>query len=126
MKDNAQEWFTSLEAPPTIFHSNDHGNYDIVSCTHIFREKFSTTKQKATWQKQLFEIKQGPDTVDTYISCFKHLRGRVDPREVFPAPVMIQFFIQGLRPEYAMNVKLLNLKLWMQQLLKHANGKPDG
>src|SRR5260363_178565 len=105
MKDNAQEWLTSLEEPPTVFHDNNHGNDNIVSFTHIFKEKFSTTKQKATWQKQLFEIKQGSNTVDTYISRFKQLRGRVDPREVFPAPIMIQFFIQGLRPEYAMNVQ---------------------
>src|SRR5260364_154961 len=105
MKDNAQEWLTSLEHEPTHFHYEDHDNADVVSFTYIFKGKFSTTKQKATWQKQLFEIKQGTDTVDTYISCFKRLRGRVDPNEVFPAPVMIQFFIQGLRPEYAMNVQ---------------------
>src|SRR5260363_343924 len=65
MKDNTQEWLTSLEEPPTAFHDNDHGNNNIVSFTHIFKEKFSTTKQKATWKKQLFEIKQDSDTVDT-------------------------------------------------------------
>src|SRR6185437_14983826 len=75
------------------------------SFAHLFRKKFSTTKQKATWQKQLFEIKQGTDTVDTYISRFKRLKARVDPTDAFPEAVMVQFFIQGLRPEYAMNVQ---------------------
>src|SRR5260363_430741 len=78
MKDNAQEWLTSLEHESTHFHNEDHDNADVVSFTHIFKGKFSTTKQKATWQKQLFEIKQGTETVDTYISRFKRLRGRVD------------------------------------------------
>src|SRR5260363_278912 len=105
MKDNAQKWLTSLEHEPTHFHYEDHDNADVVSFTYIFKGKFSTTKQKATWQKQLFEIKQGTDTINTYISRFKRLRERVDPRKVFPVSVMIQFFIQGLRPEYAMNVQ---------------------
>ncbi|CAG8671092.1 9644_t:CDS:2, partial [Paraglomus brasilianum] len=109
MKDNAQEWFSSLANAPTHFHHNRHGQnvngVNIYSFTHLFKEKFSTTKQKAAWQKQLFEIKQGTDTVDTYVSRFKQLKGHVDPLNNFPAAVMIQFFIQGLRPEYAMNVQ---------------------
>src|SRR5260364_231565 len=100
LRNSLLVWIINL-----LIFNQDYDNVDVVSFTYLFKEKFSTTKQKATWQKQLFEIKQGTDTVDTYISCFKRLRGRVDPREVFPTPVMIQFFIQGLRPEYAMNVQ---------------------
>ncbi|CAG8677388.1 15911_t:CDS:1, partial [Racocetra persica] len=58
--------------------------------------KFSITRQKATWQKQLFEIKQGTDTVDTYISHFKQLQLRVDPNNSIPRAMLVQFFIQGL------------------------------
>ena len=75
MKDNAQEWFTSLATAPNCYHSAQHGTNvhgtDIVSFTHLFKEKFSTPRQKATWQKQLFEIKQETETVDTYVSRFK-------------------------------------------------------
>src|SRR5260363_90141 len=84
MKDNAQEWLTSLEHEPTHFYDQGHDNDDVVSFTHIFKEKFSTTKQKATWQKQFFEIKQGTDTVDTYISRFKMTQRKSRPKGSFP------------------------------------------
>ena len=109
MKDNAQEWLTSLANAPTHFDNAQHGNVVdhvlVQSFTHLFKNKFNTTKQKATWQKQLFEIKQGPDTIDTYVSRFKQLQNRVDPTNLFPATLIIQFFVQGLRPEYAVNVQ---------------------
>jgi hypothetical protein len=110
MKDNAQEWFTSLAVAPNRYHSAQHGTNvhgtDIVSFTHLFKEKFSTPKQKAIWQKQLFEVKQGTDTVDTYVSRFKQLYHRVNnPTAPLPAALVVQFFIQGLRPEYAINVQ---------------------
>lgn len=92
MKDNAQEWLNSVEHASTHFYSADHrhqvdGNH-VYSFTHLFKDKFSTTKQKATWQKQLFEIKQGPDTVDTYVSKFKQLQNRVDPGNHLPATLL--------------------------------------
>ena len=110
MKDNAQEWFTSLANAPNHYHSAQHGTNvnrtDIVSFTHLFKEKFSTSRQKATGQKQLFEIKQGTDTVDTYVSRFKRLYHRIeDPDNPLPGALLVQFFIQGLRPEYAVNVQ---------------------
>ena len=71
----------------------------------IFRERFSTPKQKATWQQQLFAIQQGTDTVDTYVNKFKQLKERVDPDNAFPANFLVQLFIQGLKPEYAINVQ---------------------
>ncbi|CAG8727874.1 5215_t:CDS:1, partial [Racocetra persica] len=52
--------------------------------------------QKATWQKQLFKIKQGIDTVDTYISRFKQLQLRVDSDNDIPGVMIVQFFIQEL------------------------------
>ena len=67
-----------------------------------------TPRQKVTWQKQLFDIKQGSDNVDTYVNKFKKLQARVDPASVFPPTFITQLFIQGLRPEYAVNVKPLN------------------
>lgn len=63
MKNNAQKWLASLENVPTHFKHNEHGeeieNKPVQSFSHLFKAKFSTTKQKVTWQKQLFEIKQG-------------------------------------------------------------------
>ena len=75
------------------------------SFKHLFRACFHTTKQKALWQNQFFEIKQGPDTVDAYISCFRKLKKKVDPTNVFRAGFTTQLFIQGLRPELAINVQ---------------------
>jgi len=53
MKDNAQEWLASLEHAPTHFYYRQHDrevdDVHIYSFAHLFREKFSTTKQKATW-----------------------------------------------------------------------------
>ena len=71
----------------------------------MFRERFSTPKQKATWQQQLFAIQQGTDTVDTYVNKFKQLKERVDPDNAFPPNFLVQLFIQGLKPEYAINVQ---------------------
>ncbi|CAG8825870.1 43115_t:CDS:2 [Gigaspora margarita] len=76
MKNNTQEWLTSFEEAPTNFYNNNYGNNGVVNT----------------------------DTVDIYISHFKQLKGRVNPNNVFSASVMIQFFIQELCPEYAMNV----------------------
>jgi len=71
----------------------------------LFKARFSTAKQKAIWQKQLFDIKQGTDSVDAYVNRFRSLRGKVDPADVFPVAFVVQLFIQGLRPEYAINVQ---------------------
>jgi Retrotransposon gag protein/Zinc knuckle len=71
----------------------------------MFKDRFSTTKQKAIWQKQLFDAKQGTDTVDAYVTCFKQLQIRVDPDGNFPPQFLLQLFIQGLRPEYSVNVQ---------------------
>ena len=77
LTDNAQEWLQSLVNVPTHFKHQQHGqrvdrNY-VHSFYHLFRERFCTTQQKATWQKQLFAIQQGTDTVDTYVNKFKQL-----------------------------------------------------
>ena len=71
----------------------------------MFRERFCTTQQKATWQKQLFTIQQDTDTVDTYVNRFKQLKKWVDPTNNFSATFLTQLFIQGLRLEYSVNVQ---------------------
>ena len=71
----------------------------------MFKARFSTAKQKAIWQKQLFDIKQETDSVDAYVNRFRSLRGKVDPADVFPVAFVVQLFIQGLRPEYTINVQ---------------------
>ena len=71
----------------------------------MFRERFCTPKQKATWQQQLFAIQQRTDTVDTYVNRFKQLKERVDPNNNFPNPFLVQLFIQGLQPEYSVNIQ---------------------
>ena len=76
-----------------------------TSFKHEFRVRFHTRKQKALWQKELFEIKQGTDSVDTYVNKFRELKERVDRTNAFPADFIVQLFIQGLRPEYAINVQ---------------------
>jgi len=62
----------------THFKSNEHGNEVdsniVYSYYYMFRERFYTPKQKATWQQQLFAIQQGTDTVDTYVNRFKQLK----------------------------------------------------
>ena len=73
--DNAQEWLQSLVNVSTHFKHQQHrqrvdGNY-VHSFYHLFRERFYTTQQKATWQKQLFTIQQGTDTVNIYVNKFK-------------------------------------------------------
>ena len=57
------------------------------------------------WQKQLFDVKQGANSVDDYINRFRKLKRRVDPDDDFPDDFVIQLFIQGLRPEFAINVQ---------------------
>jgi hypothetical protein len=71
----------------------------------MFRTRFYTPKQKALWQKQFFDIKQGTDTVDAYVNNFRSLRNKIDRGNVFPVNFIVQLFIQGLRPEYAINVQ---------------------
>jgi len=43
--------------------------------------------------------------VDAYITRFKKLQARVDPTNAFPDDFILQLFIQGLRPEYAIGVQ---------------------
>ena len=97
LKDNAQEWYRSLAYILTHFKSNEHGNEVdgniVYSFYHMFRERFCTSKQKATWQQQLFAIQQGTDTVDTYVNRFKQLKERVDPNNNFPNTFLVQLFI---------------------------------
>jgi hypothetical protein len=80
MKDNTEEWLTSFVNVPTHFYYELHTQlvdwHNIYSFTHYFKERFSTTQQKATWQKQLFDIKQGADIVDTYVNKFKQLKAQ--------------------------------------------------
>ena len=71
----------------------------------MFLDRFVTSKQKAIWQKQLFEIKQDANFVDIYINRFRKLKRHVDPRAVFSADFVIQLFIQELYPEFAINVQ---------------------
>ena len=71
----------------------------------MFKAWFNTPKQKAIWQKQLFDIKQGTDSVDAYINRFRSLWRKVDPAGIFPVAFVVQLFIQELRLEYAINVQ---------------------
>src|SRR6185437_5322970 len=83
----------------------DDGHQD-RSFQHLFKAHFYTTKQKALWQKQLFDIKQGPtETVDGYVNRFHTLQRKVDPDNVFLADFVKQLFIQGLHHEYLVNVQ---------------------
>ena len=102
LKGIAADWYRSLHPAPNAYR--DNANPD-RSFRHLFLARFSTTQQKALWQKQLFDIKQGTDTVDAYVGKFKSLRKRVDPTNVFPATFITQLFIQGLRPEYGIAVQ---------------------
>ena len=71
----------------------------------MFKARFNTPKQKAIWQKQLFDIKQRTDSIDAYVNRFRSLRRKVDSADVFPVAFVVQLFIQGLKPEYAVNVQ---------------------
>src|SRR6201988_3672435 len=102
LKEVALDWYRSLNSAPNAFDNPGNASQ---SFKHLFRTHFHTTKQKALWQKQFFEIKQEPDTVDTYISCFRTLKKRVDPTNAFPVGFTKQLFIQGLCPELAINVQ---------------------
>ena len=75
----------------------------------MFRERFCTTQQKATWQKQLFTIQQDTDTVDTYVNRFKQLKEWVNLTNNFPATFLTQLFIQGLWSEYSVNIQVSKL-----------------
>ena len=50
-------------------------------------------------------MKQGTDSIDTYVNNFRDLQQRVDRGNVFPNDFIKQLFIQGLRPEFAINVQ---------------------
>jgi hypothetical protein len=102
MKGIALDWYRSLNPLPNAYN-NDAGQ--ARSFKHLFKARFSTAKQKAIWQKQLFDIKQGTDSVDAYVSRFRSLRRKVDPADAFPVAFVVQLFIQGLQPEYAVNVQ---------------------
>ena len=71
LKGIALNWFTSLTTAPTAFSDNHHPN---VSFKHLFQDRFITPKQKAIWQKQLFDIKQEANSVDEYINQFRKLK----------------------------------------------------
>ncbi|CAG8672502.1 6324_t:CDS:1, partial [Cetraspora pellucida] len=70
-----------------------------------FLEQFKTIKKKAMWQQEFFNLKQGTNTVDTYIAQFKKLQRKVDSDGHFPADFIVQLFIEGLRSEYAIPVQ---------------------
>ncbi|CAG8737509.1 2809_t:CDS:1, partial [Cetraspora pellucida] len=70
-----------------------------------FLEQFKTIKKKAMWQQEFFNLKQRTNTVDTYIAQFKKLQRKVDPDGNFLADFIVQLFIKGLQPEYAISVQ---------------------
>lgn len=102
LKGVALDWFTTLNPAPNAFDDNAHRDR---SFKHLFRVRFHTPKQKALWQKQFFEIKQGDASVDAYVNQFRTLKKKIDRGNVFPDTFITQLFIQGLRPEYAINVQ---------------------
>ena len=59
LKGVALDWYSSLNPVPNAFDDNAHQDR---SFKHLFRTRFYTPKQKALWQKQLFEVKQGNET----------------------------------------------------------------
>ena len=71
LKGIALDWFQSLPLAPLAF--DDH-TQAARSFKHLFRTHFHTPKQKAIWQKQLFEIKQELDSVDAYVNRFRQLK----------------------------------------------------
>ena len=101
MKDNAEDWLKGLEDEPFgSFNSNNGPRFKTR-----FLEQFKTIKKKAMWQQEFFNLKQEANTVDTYIARFKKLQRKVDPDGNFPADFIVQLFIKGLRPEYAIPVQ---------------------
>ena len=105
MKGIALDWYSSLQPLPNAYNNDAAQAW---SFKHLFKARFSTAKQKAIWQKQLFDIKQETDSVDVYVNRFRSLRRKVDPASAFPVAFVVQLFIQGLKSEYAVNVKHLN------------------
>ena len=70
MKDNAEDWLQGLEAGTIqTFSTDDEDN----QFKHLFLEQFKTTKKKAMWQQEFFNLKQENNTVDTYVAQFKKL-----------------------------------------------------
>src|SRR5260363_417461 len=102
LKGIALDWYSSLANAPTAF---SNANNAARSFKHLFKDRFISPKQKALWQKQLFEIKQGANSVDEYINQFRKLKKHVDPDDAFPGDFTKQLFIQGLCPEFAINVQ---------------------
>src|SRR5437868_12281658 len=102
LKGVALDWFTTLNPVPNTF---DDGAHQDRSFKHLFRTRFYTTKQKALWQKQFFEIKQGNETIDAYVNRFRELKRKIDRGNVFPVAFITQLFIQGFRSEYTINIQ---------------------
>ena len=93
MKDNAEDWLQGLEAGTIqTFSTDDEDN----QFKHLFLEQFKTTKKKAIWQQEFFNLKQGNNTVDTYVAKFKKLQRKVDFEDNFPDSFIIQLFVKGL------------------------------
>jgi len=97
MKGIAAEWVNG--AGLTAYNNNDDVEH---SFKPKFKTRFSDMKQKASWQQQLFEIKQGADTIDAYATRFKDLSEKVTG---LPNDFILQLFIKGLRSEFAMPVQ---------------------
>ena len=75
MKGIAAEWvcgFTALQL--TAYNDLAHL---ATSFKTLFTNKFCTTQQKAIWQQQFFNLKQGSDSVDAYVAKFKNLNQKV-------------------------------------------------
>jgi len=92
MKDNAEDWLKGLEND----HFQSYSVGDNPQFKTSFLEQFKTVKKKAIWQQEFFNLKQGTNTVDTYIAQFKKLRRKVDPDEGFPNDFIVQLFIKEL------------------------------
>ena len=70
MKGIALDWYQSLNPQPNVYNDDAAPNR---SFKHLFKAWFSIPKQKAVWQKQLFDIKQETDSVDAYVNRFRSL-----------------------------------------------------
>jgi hypothetical protein len=100
MKGIAEEW-VKIYNNDTLTAYDDEQAAE-TSFKKLFKDRFSTARQKAKWQQQFFDLKQGSDTVDAYIAKFKRLNEKVPD---LPETFQIQHFIKGLRPEFAMPVQ---------------------
>src|ERR1044071_6312990 len=102
----AKRWLD--EARPGIVTWTGFNGPVATTFKYEFLRKFVTDRKKTAWIREFQNLKQGRNTIETYIDEFTRLYQKVDPTSAWTEEMKVRSFVDGLNSRLTPLVHMKN------------------